>query len=97
MSTLKKNKRAKLARRFELYGENKPAFGNSVCQRGKPKYLGGNGRKTTGITRRKFKKNLQSVWIMEDGVAVRRRVPVSMIRAGMIEKRVVNKPFTTEK
>ncbi|MCA9088090.1 MAG: 50S ribosomal protein L28 [Planctomycetaceae bacterium] len=93
MSTLKKNKRIKLAKRFELYGENKPSFGNSLCQRGKPKYLGGNGRKTTGITRRKFKKNLQTVRIMEDGQVVRRRVPVSLIRSGMIEKRVVQKPF----
>ncbi len=97
MSTLKKNKRAKLAKRFELYGENKPAFGNSLCQRGKAKYLGGNGRKTTGITRRKFKKNLQSIRVMEDGKVVRRRVPVSLIRSGMVQKRVIRKPFTTEK
>ena len=97
MSTLKKEKREKLARRIELYGENKPAFGNSICRRGKPKYLGGNGRKTTGITRRKFKKNLQSVRIMEDGEIVRRRVPVSLIRSGMIEKRIVRKVFTVEK
>lgn len=96
MSTLKKNKRSKLAKKFKLYGENKPAMGNSVAQRGKPKYLGGNGRKTTGITRRKFKKNLQRIRVVEDGKVVRRRVPVSLIRSGMIERPVIRKPFTVE-
>ncbi|WP_437205777.1 large ribosomal subunit protein bL28 [Planctomicrobium sp. SH664] len=96
MSTLKKNKRLKLAKKFEKYGENKPALGNSLSQRGKAKYLGGNGRKTTGITRRKFKINLQSIRVLEEGEVVRRRVPVSLIRTGMIEKPVVRKPFTLE-
>ena len=70
--------------------------GNRVSQRGKPKYLGGNGRKTTGITRRLFKKNLQKIRVMEDGKVVRRRVPVSLIRSGVIEKPVVRKPFTIQ-
>jgi large subunit ribosomal protein L28 len=96
MSTLKKNKRLKLAKKFEKYGENKPTLGNSVCQRGKAKYLGGNGRKTTGITRRKFKINLQNIRVIEDGQVVRRRVPVSLIRAGMIEKPVLRQPFTLD-
>lgn len=96
MSTLKKNKRLKLAKKFKKYGENKPSMGNSVCQRGKAKYLGGNGRKTTGITRRKFKLNLQKIRVVEDGQVVRRAVPVSLIRSGMIEKPVVRKPFTVE-
>ncbi len=96
MSTLKKNKRIKLAKRIKLYGENKPAKGNSVAQRGKAKYLGGNGRKTTGITRRQFKKNLQRIRVVEDGQIVRRRVPVSMIRSGQIEKPVVREPFTLD-
>ena len=96
MSTLKKNKRIKLAKKLRLYGENKPATGNSLCQKGKPKYLGGNGRKTTGITRRKFKKNLQSIRVIEDGEVVRRKVPVSLIRSGQIEKPVMRKPFTLD-
>lgn len=96
MSTLKKNKRAKLAKRLALYGDNKPATGNSLSQRGKAKYLGGNGRKTTGITRRLFKLNLQKIRVVEDGQVVRRRVPVSLIRSGMVERPVVNKPFTIE-
>jgi large subunit ribosomal protein L28 len=96
MSTLKKNKRIKLARQLELYGSTKPAFGRSLCQKGKPKYLGGNGRKTTGITRRKFRKNLQKIRVLEDGKIVRRSVPVSLIRSGFITKPMVKKPFTIE-
>ncbi len=43
----------------------RPVRGNSLRQRGKPKYLGGNGRKTTGITKRWFKPNLQAINIQE--------------------------------
>jgi large subunit ribosomal protein L28 len=71
-------------------------LGNSIAQRGKAKYLGGNGRKTTGITRRQFKKNLQRIRVVEDGRIVRRRVPVSLIRSGQVEKPVVREPFTLD-
>lgn len=96
MSTLKKNKRIKLAKQLELYGELKPTLGNQITRRGKAKYLGGNGRKTTGISRRAFKKNLQKVRVLEDGQVVRRRVPVSMLRSGLIVKPVVRAPFTID-
>ena len=96
MSTLKKNKRIKRAKQLDLYGERKPVFGNAVAQRGKAKYLGGNGRKTTGITRRLFRQNLQKIRIVEDGKIVRRRVPVSLIRSGLIEKPIERAPFTIE-
>ena len=96
MSTLKKSKRIKRAKRLALYGDLKPEMGNSLCQRGKAKYLGGNGRKTTGITRRQFKKNLQKIRVVEDGRIVRRRVPVSLLRSGVIAKPVVRAPFTLD-
>lgn len=96
MSTLKKNKRIKRAKKLAKYGENKPTFGNSIEYRGMAKYLGGNGRKPTGITRRLFKKNLQKIRVLEDGKVVRRRVPVSLLRTGVIEKPVVRKPFTID-
>ena len=38
MSTLKKNKRIKLAKKVAKYGDNKPTFGNSIEYRGKAKY-----------------------------------------------------------
>jgi large subunit ribosomal protein L28 len=96
MSTLKKNKRIKLAKQLALYGDLKPTLGNQLTRRGKAKYLGGNGRKTTGISRRAFKMNLQKVRVIEDGQVVRRRVPVSLLRSGVILKPVVRAPFTLD-
>ena len=96
MSTLKKNKRIKRASKLAAYGDVKPTMGNSLTQRGKAKYLGGNGRKTTGIARRKFKQNLQEIRVVENGKVVRRRVPVSLIRSGLVAKPVVREPFTIE-
>lgn len=71
-----------------------PRMGNNVSQRGKAKYLGGNGRKTTGITRRQFKPNLQKIRIQEGDATVTRRVCTACIRAGRIQKAVVRAPFT---
>ncbi|NOX56382.1 MAG: 50S ribosomal protein L28 [Planctomycetes bacterium] len=70
-----------------------PAIGNRVAQRGKPKYLGGNGRKTTGITRRQFKPNLQKIRIQIGGSVVRKRVCTQCIRSGRVQKAVVRHPF----
>lgn len=69
-------------------------MGRSLAQRGKAKYLGGNGRKTTGITLRRFVPNLQSIRVQEGSAVVRRRVCVQCIRSGRIQKAVVRKPFT---
>ena len=71
-----------------------PQMGNNVSQRGKAKYLGGNGRKTTGISRRQFKPNLQKIRIQDGGTTVTRRVCTACIRAGRIQKAVVRAPFT---
>jgi len=64
----------------------KTTFGNSLARRGKAKYLGGVGRKTTGITRRKFKPNLQRVRALINGKIVRIRVSTRAIRAGLVTK-----------
>jgi large subunit ribosomal protein L28 len=71
-----------------------PSSGNRLEQRGKAKYLGGNGRKTTGITKRVWQPNLQRVRVEVDGKTVRKRVCVQCIRSGRIQKAVVRKPFT---
>lgn len=68
--------------------------GNRVSQRGKAKYLGGNGRKTTGISRRVFRPNLQKIRIQEGGNVVKRRVCTGCLRAGKVQKAVVRQPFT---
>jgi large subunit ribosomal protein L28 len=71
----------------------KPGRGNKYARRGKAKYLGGVGRKVTGITKRRFKPNLQKVRVEINGKKVRVRVAVSAIRSGLVAKRVKRKPF----
>ena len=60
--------------------------GNSVCRRGKAKYLGGVGRKTTGITKRQFKPNIQKVRAVVDGAVCRIKVSAKAIRMGLVQK-----------
>lgn len=76
------------------YCDRVPVRGNQIAQRGKAKYLGGNGRKTTGITRRVFRPNLQNVNVQEGARAVKKRVCVACLRSGKVLKAVVRKPFT---
>jgi len=66
----------------------KTSFGNQVTHRGKAKYLGGVGTKTTGISRRSFKPNIQRVRALINGSIVRVKVSTSAIRQGLIVKPV---------
>ena len=73
----------------------KTTFGNQVTHRGKAKYLGGVGTKTTGITPRKFKANIQTVRAVVDGQIRRIKVSTKAIRNGLVVKpvrRKYNKP-----
>jgi len=72
--------------------------GRSITRRGKAKYLGGVGRKITGITKRKFKPNIQRVRAVVDGQIVRVKVSTKAIRNGMITKPLKRnyKPQTQE-
>ena len=63
-----------------------PAFGNQISRRGLPKRTGGIGLKTTGISRRKFRPNLQKVRVILEGRRCRVRVCVKCIRAGRVRK-----------
>jgi len=60
--------------------------GRSISRRGKAKRLGGVGKKVTGITKRKFKPNIQKVRAVIDGKVCRIRVSAKAIRMGLIEK-----------
>jgi large subunit ribosomal protein L28 len=60
--------------------------GNSYAIRGKAKYLGGNGTKVTGITKRKFKANIQKVRALVDGKIVNLRVSAKAIKMGLVTK-----------
>ena len=69
----------------------KTSFGKQVTHRGKAKYLGGVGTKTTGITARKFKANIQKVRAVVNGRVVRIKVSAKAIRNGMVVKPVRRK------
>ncbi len=60
--------------------------GRSIARRGKAKRLGGVGRKVTGITKRKFKPNIQRVRAVIDGKVCRIKVSAKAIRMGLIQK-----------
>ena len=66
----------------------KTSFGNQITRRGKAKYLGGVGRKTTGITARKFKPNIQTVRAVVDGQVTRIKVSAKAIKMGLVIKPV---------
>lgn len=60
--------------------------GRSISRRGKAKYLGGVGRKITGISKRTFKPNIQKVRAVVDGRVVRIKVSAKAIRNGLVVK-----------
>ncbi len=60
--------------------------GRSIARRGKAKHLGGVGRKITGITKRKFKPNIQKVRAIVDGKVCRIKVSAKAIRMGLVIK-----------
>ena len=75
----------------------KPAIGNQYTRRGKAKYLGGVGRKITGISRRTFRPNLQRIQVQKDGAVQRVRVCVQCIRSGKVQRPQKAKPFQMPK
>jgi large subunit ribosomal protein L28 len=82
-----------MARVCEICGKG-PSMGNTVTHRGKQKYLGGVGTKITGITRRKFKPNLQRIRVtLPSGENKTMLVCTQCIRSGRVTKLVRQKPF----
>jgi large subunit ribosomal protein L28 len=71
----------------------KPVLGNQIARRGKAKYLGGVGRKITGISRRRFVPNLQRIQVKINGTVKRLRVCVQCIRSGRVQRPDKRKPF----
>ena len=60
--------------------------GRKYSRRGKAKYLGGVGRKTTSVTNRTFKPNIQKVRAVIDGRIVRVLGSAMAMRNGVIVK-----------
>ena len=79
------------------YSGKKPVVGNTVVRRGKAKKEGGVGQNVTGITKRTWKPNLQTIRIVdENGCTKKIRVCARYIKAGKFQKaprrRLVYKP-----
>ncbi len=66
----------------------KTSAGRSIARRGKAKRLGGVGKKVTGVTKRKFKPNIQKVRAVVDGTVCRIKVSAKAIRMGLVQKPV---------
>ena len=82
-----------MARVCEICGKG-TQMGNTVETRGKAKYQGGVGTKITGISRRKFKPNLQNVRITtSNGTNKMIRICTSCLRSGAVTRVVRRKPF----
>jgi large subunit ribosomal protein L28 len=69
-----------------VFTGKKTSFGRKVSHRGKAKYLGGVGTKTTGVSPRTFKPNIQRVRALVDGRIVRIKVSTKAIRQGLVIK-----------
>jgi large subunit ribosomal protein L28 len=82
-----------MARQCDSCGKG-PQLGNTVRTRGKQKYLGGVGTKVTGISRRKFRPNLQRVKVTTaNGTHKAMHVCTKCLRSGAITKVVRAAPF----
>jgi large subunit ribosomal protein L28 len=64
----------------------KPVAGRSIARRGLAKKKGGVGRKVTGISRRRFLPNLQSVKAVINGSRRTITVCTKCIRSGKVTK-----------
>ncbi len=74
-----------MSRVCEVCGKG-PVAGRTIKRRGMAKKKGGVGKKTTGITKRRFLPNLQSVKVEIDGKIKRIKVCTSCISKGKIKK-----------
>ncbi len=78
-------RRRAMARVCEFCGKRTQS-GKTISRRGLPKYKGGIGLKTTGISFRKFKPNIQRVRALVGGSVKRVKLCASCLKAGKITK-----------
>lgn len=76
------------------YSGKRPQMGKRIVRRGKAKKKGGIGQNVTGISKRRWKPNLQRIRIIDENGTVRRvRVCVRYIKAGKFMKAPPRKKF----
>lgn len=80
------------------YSGKRPQVGKRVVRRGKAKREGGIGQNVTGISKRRWKPNLQKIRIVDENGRVRTvRVCARYIKAGKFKKYVKTKPRNSDK
>lgn len=69
------------------YSGKRPHVGNRIVRRGKAKREGGIGQNVTGITKRRWKPNLQTIRVIDESGRVRKiKVCARYIKAGKFMK-----------
>ncbi|MCC6144099.1 MAG: 50S ribosomal protein L28 [Candidatus Hydrogenedentes bacterium] len=69
------------------YSGKRPQTGHKVVRRGKAKREGGIGQNVTGITKRRWKPNLQTIRVLDENGQVKRvKVCARYIKAGKFTK-----------
>ncbi|NQT92679.1 MAG: 50S ribosomal protein L28 [Lentisphaerae bacterium] len=63
-----------------------PRAGNTIVRRGLEKKKGGIGLHITGVSKRRFKPNIQKIRVSVNGGTSRRMVCAACIKAGKIQK-----------
>jgi len=74
-----------MSRACDICGK-RVAVGNNVSRRGLAKHKGGVGRKTTGVSKRTFRPNVQKVRVEVGGTVKRMRVCAQCLRSGKVNK-----------
>ncbi len=74
-----------MSRRCEICGKTS-SVGNSITRSGSPKYKGGIGLHTGGITKRRFYPNVQKIRIIVNGTVKRTRVCSRCLKAGKVQR-----------
>lgn len=75
-----------MARKCDYSGK-RPRVGKKVVRRGKAKKEGGIGQNVTGISKRRWKPNLQKIRVVDENGRVRRvKVCARYIKAGKFTK-----------
>ncbi len=69
-----------------MYCGRKTRVGSSISRRGLAKPKGGIGLKTTGITKRQFKPNVQNVRALVGGSMARVKICARCIKSGKLDK-----------
>lgn len=74
-----------MTRECEVCGK-KPVAGRSIARRGLPKKKGGIGLNITGISKRVFLPNIQTIKVNVKGTVKRMKVCTKCIRSGAVAK-----------